>query len=161
MSFKHCHDFIPHNATAPVPTCKSAHFPPRKDSVSSPTQLQLRLFRFRTFSSSSEDTSSKTTESGSWKKFSERLACCKPGAACCFSSDQPFVPDLTPSQAHFLHTHIISHMHVSVCACVCVCVPPWTKGLTPPLFPFYTGRGAQQMQGTAPNKATLHLGSQV
>ena len=25
---------------------------------------------------------------------------------------------------------------------VCVCVPPWTKGLTPPLFLFYTGRGA-------------------
>ena len=25
--------------------------------------------------------------------------------------------------------------------CVCVCVQPWTKGLPPPLFPLYMGRG--------------------
>ena len=37
--------------------------------------------------------------------------------------------------------------------CVCVCVPPWTKGLTPPLFPFYTGRGVWHSRPTTRNEA--------
>ena len=41
---------------------------------------------------------------------------------------------------------------VCVCVCVCVCVPPWTKGLTPPLFPFYTGRGAVDHHHSLPNE---------
>ena len=53
---------------------------------------------------------------------------------------------------------------VSVCVCVCVrvcvCVPPWTKGLTPPLFPFHTGRGVWPSCPTTRNEAVDKKGKQ-
>ena len=42
----------------------------------------------------------------------------------------------------------------------CVCVPPWTKGLTPPLFPFYTGRGVWPSCPTTRNEAVDKKGKQ-
>ena len=45
----------------------------------------------------------------------------------------------------------------------CVCVPLVVTGILSDCTNFsrFSAGGAEQMQGTAPNKATLHLGSQV
>ena len=43
---------------------------------------------------------------------------------------------------------------------VCVCVPPWTKGLSPPLFPLYTGRGVWHSRPTTRNEAVGGSGKQ-
>ena len=45
--------------------------------------------------------------------------------------------------------------------CVCVCVQPWTKGLPPPLFPLYMGRGPAADKQTLANKAMLVGGCTV
>ena len=41
-----------------------------------------------------------------------------------------------------------------------VCVPPWTKGLSPPLSPFYTGRGVWPSCPTTRNEAVDKKGKQ-
>ena len=41
---------------------------------------------------------------------------------------------------------------------MCVCVQPWTKGLPPPLFLPYMGRGTQHFTGTVSNEATSEMG---
>ena len=39
-----------------------------------------------------------------------------------------------------------------------MCVQPWTKGLPPPLFLPYMGRGTQHFTGTVSNEATSEMG---
>ena len=51
-------------------------------------------------------------------------------------------------------------MDFSQAVCVCVCVPPWTKGLSPPLFPLYTGRGVWPSCPTTRNEAVDKKGKQ-
>ena len=49
---------------------------------------------------------------------------------------------------------------VRISISVCVCVQPWTKGLSPPLFPLYTGRGVWHSRPTTRNEAVGGSGKQ-